>query len=243
MDISSLQKYYRGFFIDTPFGNNAFSFDKRASQKIFVPPLVKGEIDDVRGSDEIVFGEIVDGKEVNARGLNAFVHIERPGQDIFVFDNHNHAFFFWCAAVSAGVMPTGLPLVHVDQHKDTRAPEEWPPALVRATAPTLDLQPFFHYTNYVLNVGNFIPPALHLGIFSDVVHVASREAFERDLPARFVLDIDLDIFAPVLSSIPDGLKVERLREWVKKAAFVTVATSPFFIDQQVAIDRLQDILS
>jgi hypothetical protein len=238
MDIQLLAQLYHGFYIDAPTGNNAFSFDERSLKKIHVPSLVKGAVEDVRPGKDVVFCDIVDGVEIRAKGLKNFVHIERPGQDIFIFDNHNHAFIFWAAGIEAGVLAEGLPLVHVDQHKDMREPARWftGSGVVEA----------FDYTQKELNVGNFIPPALEAGWFSRVVQVASADDFSQTLAqapglgtcpdpgSGQVLDIDLDIFAPIMSHIPDEVKIARLREWISRARFITMATSPFFMDQEKA---------
>lgn len=237
MDIALLKAFYGGFYIDDNVGNNAFSFDRRVNKRIYVPSLIEGCVADVKPGMEVVFSEIVDGVEVNALGLEHFVHLNFPGKDIFVFDNHHHAFFFWYAAVLSGVMPQGLPLVHVDQHKDTRRPPSFFPTV------GADLKQVFEYTNHVLNVGNFIPPALALGWFSDVVHVGTCEAFDLAIPKKFVLDIDMDIFAPVMEYIPLGLKLARLREWISQASFVTISTSPFFMDQAQAIELFRQLFS
>jgi len=296
LNISSLQDFYRGFYSDAPQGNNAFSYAQRSHKKIFIPPLIRGDIHDVLPGEEIVFSDIVDGVEANARGLKQFVYIGRPGQDIFIVDNHNHAFSCWAAGMDAGVIPFGSTLVHVDQHKDTRAPEQFfspdnvegilvgtkvcgvpeadvklserawchavrrderarlpsagEPAgasqalgarnaasLVRATK----IGQACVYANEILNVGNFIPPALKLGWFNEVVQVGGVEAFAYDPPAAFVLDIDLDIFAPVMDYIPQELKIACLRAWMGRASFITMATSPFFMDQVKAIELLREL--
>ena len=234
MNISALQGFYRGSYITAAKGNNAFSYGARSHKKIYVPPLIKGSVEDVIVGEEIVFSDIVDGQEVNAPGLKRSVHIERPGQDIFIFDNHNHAFSFWAAGACGGVIRKGMRLVHVDQHKDTREPEEW-----------FAGQGVFeacHYANHVLNVGNFIPPALKVGWFNEVVQVGSAEAFDLELQGPFVLDIDLDIFAPIMSSIPDDVKIDRLRRWISRASFITIATSPFFIDQNQALHYMRRLI-
>ncbi len=271
MDLSQLQQYYRGFWIDAPVGNNAFSFDRRTNRRIYVPPLISGGEDDVLPGDEVAFCDLLPpgeggGLEVKAKGLRNFVHLERPGQDIFIFDNHNHAFFFWCAAAAAGVISPGGALVHVDQHRDTREPDSWllPEAKVtsqkakekeccppgendRVLGPVsfdFSLLPsVFDYTNHVLNVGNFIPPAIRLGLFREVIQVGSPEAFRADLPDRFVLDIDLDIFAPVMSYIPEDLKIRALRAWIRRAGLVTLATSPYFLDQDEAVGYVKKLLA
>jgi hypothetical protein len=267
MNISSLQEFYRGFYVTRPEGNNAFSYDQRSHKKIYVPPLIKGSLEDVQAGEEIVFCDIVDDMrvgaalgrpsegdprsplrmEVQARGLKHFVHIERPGQDIFIFDNHNHVFAFWAAGVHQGVIPKNATLVHVDQHKDTREPKEWFAGQGTPEA--------CHYANRILNVGNFIPPALKAGWFKDVVQVGSAGAFgvRGHIPNSkdefgtcpripFVLDIDLDIFAPIMAHIPDDVKIARLCAWMAAASFITVATSPFFMDQNQALHYLRRLI-
>jgi hypothetical protein len=266
MDISALQEFYRGFYITTPQGNNAFSYDARLHKKIYVPPLIKGSIEDVQEGGEIVFcdldfppphqrGEGQGGglQERQCKGLKHFVHIERPGQNIFIFDNHNHAFSFWAAGVDQGVLPQGATLVHVDQHKDTREPEELfrrGDPLGRPNGNPLgrpnDAHEACHYANYILNVGNFIPPAVQLGWFKDVVQVnqfGDTHLIQQELSVcPRIIDIDLDIFAPIMSHIPDELIISCLREWISRAPFVTIATSPFFMDQAKAMTLIRKIV-
>jgi hypothetical protein len=232
-------QYSRGFNIERPAGNNAFSFEGRKNKTIYVPPLVEGDLADLAAGENTAFSEVRDGKEINANGLRNFVHWSRAAKEIFIFDNHNHAFFFWCWGLSIGWLRPGMALVHVDQHKDTRPPPVLTPF---GSLKDIDLNRAFEYTNYTLNVGNFIPPALALGIFSASSNVDSREAFERDLPAGYVLDIDLDIFAPEMEYIPREIKICRLREWIAAARFITVATSPFFMEQQEAIRIVKELL-
>ncbi len=46
-----------------------------------------------------------------------------------------------------------------------------------------------------------------------------------------VLNLDLDIFAPELDFIPEEKKIRLIRNLLQKADYVTIATSPYFIDQ------------
>jgi len=235
MNISVLQEFYRGFYITACEGNNAFSHEARSHKKIYVPPLIKGSFEDVKAGEEVVFSDMVDRQEVNASGLKNFVHMARPGQNIFIFDNHNHAFSFWAAGVHEGVIPKDATLVHVDQHKDTREPVEW--FVGHGTFQAC------HYANHVLHVGNFISPAVKLGWFKDVVQIGSADAFRQQVPkSPFVLDIDLDIFAPIMSHIPDDVKIFHLKAWVSRASFITIATSPFFMEQTRAIALIKELL-
>jgi hypothetical protein len=242
MNISTLQEFYRSFYITAPEGNNAFSYDARSHKKIYIPPLIKGSIEDVMIGEDVVFSDIVEGQEVSAVGLRKFVHLECPGQDIFIFDNHNHAFSFWAAGVDQGVIRPGSRLVHVDQHKDTREPAE----LLRRGDPLgrpNSVHEACQYANHILNVGNFIPPAVKLGWFKDVVQVGGAEAFAVEPSTPFVLDIDLDVFAPVMDYIPEDVKISRLRHWISRASFITIATSPFFMDQAKAFSCLRELVA
>jgi hypothetical protein len=46
-----------------------------------------------------------------------------------------------------------------------------------------------------------------------------------------VLNLDLDIFAPELDHIPEDKKIRLIQNLLKKVKYVTIATSPYFIDQ------------
>lgn len=46
-----------------------------------------------------------------------------------------------------------------------------------------------------------------------------------------VLNLDIDIFAPELDYINPEKKIRIIRNLLKKCQLVTIATSPFFIDQ------------
>ncbi len=46
-----------------------------------------------------------------------------------------------------------------------------------------------------------------------------------------VLNIDLDIFARELDHISEKKKMKIITNLLKKVKYVTIATSPFFIDQ------------
>ncbi len=208
--------------------------------------MIKGSVADVRPGDEVVFCDIVDGVEVQAKGLAHFVHIERPGQNIFIFDNHNHAFSFWAVGLRARAIALGSTLVHVDQHKDTRKPDREAPVSTFEFG-MCPLKAYFEYANDILNVGNFIPPALELGWFKDVLQVqelGDTHLIQKELNVchPILLDIDLDIFAPIMAHIPDEIKIARLREWIICAPFVTIATSPFFMDQEKAVELVKELL-
>jgi hypothetical protein len=92
-DIELLREFYHGFFLTGPVGNNAFSFDRRENKSLYVPPIMEGVLDDLNVGTRTAFTEIIDGQEINSIGLNGFLYFPWRGKNIFIFDNHNHAFF------------------------------------------------------------------------------------------------------------------------------------------------------
>lgn len=240
MNIEPIRELYIGFFISDPAGNNAFSFEKRKRKQIYVPPLVEAAPAQLALGENIVFSEIEDGIEKNFAGLKQYIYFTHQGKDIFIFDNHNHAFFFWMAAYLQGKLSPGQKLIHVDQHKDTREPDGLFPFSLQGG---YDLKDIFNYTNFYLNVGNFIPPALKLGLFSEVEMIDSSTAFENPVPDNFVLDLDMDIFSDEMDYINFNLKIEKIKKYIEKTSFITIATSPFFINQQKAIRIIQQIFA
>lgn len=228
--------FYKGFFIDQEVGNNVFSFSDRKNKALYVPDVIKGTPDDLQISEHIAFSEVVDDKELNLPGLKNFIHWHFNNKECFIFDNHNHAFFFWLYALQKGLIRAGIPLVHVDQHTDMRQPEK-----LLLKEEISDPARVFEYTNYELNVGNFIKPALSLGVFNDVNIIDNSYSFEYDYSPPYVLDVDMDIFSEDMSYIPDDLKVKKITALSQDAQFLTIATSPFFMDQNAAIDKIKEI--
>ena len=127
-------------------------------------------------------------------------------------------------------------MVHVDQHKDTREPENYDVDIE-------NIDDAFRYTNEILNVGSFIKPALKHNVFSDVIIIDSSYGFDLEIEGEFVLDIDLDIFSKDMDYIPYDLKVSRIKDLIKRAKVITIASSPFFINQEYAIKVLKELFN
>ncbi|MFA5828902.1 MAG: UPF0489 family protein [Candidatus Gracilibacteria bacterium] len=261
--------YQKPFLITKPVSNNAFNFDKRPNPQIYVPAIKEGAINDVKLGNEIVFEDFDDQEKLNScKGLENFIKTFVSGSSlnsedipartkclfpppterapIYIFDNHNHAFYFWLEGRKEGFLQDGATLIHVDQHKDNRIPESF-----LTKEDSTNLEKVFTYTNTVLNVGNFIPAAEHIGLIKEIIFVNSEtsllelaqkinSAFQNPAP-NMILDIDLDYFAPEFDYIDNKLKVEVLRRLVPQASLITVATSPFFIDQTLALKYLHQI--
>ena len=94
-----------------------------------------------------------------------------PKQKIFSFDNHNHAFYFWhLTRLQLPSLEFPATLIHVDQHKDSRIPAE-----ILTPKQSFDLNEVFRYTNEILNVGNFIPPAFKTGLIDEIILIDSEK--------------------------------------------------------------------
>ena len=232
-----MQNYeYNGFYIEKPMGNNVFSYDKRDIKSIYVPKLISGTLDDVKLGNKVVFNEVDENEEIKAIGLENMVEYVLGNKKIYVFDNHNHAFYFWLKSMMNDEFTRGCKLVHVDQHKDTREPENY-------DVDVNNLKDVFRYTNEVLNVGSFIKPALQHKIFSELIIIDSLYGFDLDIEPEFVLDIDLDIFSSDMDYIPFDFKLDKIKNLIKKAKVITIATSPYFINQEYAIKVLKELFN
>ena len=227
---------YVGFYIEEPVGNNVFSYDERTNKKIFVPKLIKGTLDDVSLGENIVFNDVDEDTEIKAIGLKNLVQYEIDGKVVHIFDNHNHAFYFWMKSLQEGLFNKGCRLIHVDQHKDMRKPDDY-------TVDLDNLNDVFRYTNKVLNVGNFIQPALKKGVFCDVDIIDSSYGFDLKPEGEYVLDIDLDIFSKDMDYIPYDFRLNKIKELIKGAKVITIDSSPYFIDQEYAIKVLKELFN
>ena len=227
---------YKGFYIEEPYGNNIFSYEERENKKIFVPRLIEGDLEDVLVGEHIVFNEIDEDNEIKAKGLENLVVYKLNDKIIYIFDNHNHAFYFWMKSLQENHFNKGCKLVHVDQHKDMREPSNY-------DVNVLDLDDVFRYTNRVLNVGNFIQPALKKEIFSEAIIIDSSYGFDKTIEGEYVLDIDLDIFSKDMDYIPYDFRLEKIKDLIKNAKVITIATSPYFIDQDYAIKVLKELFN
>jgi hypothetical protein len=58
---------------------------------------------------------------------------------------------------------------------------------------------------------------------------------------NIILNLDLDFFQPDLDFIDYELKKKVVLDIVKKADVITVSTSPFFIDQKLALKVFKDL--
>ncbi len=200
---------------------------------------MESKLSDVQVGSEVVFSDIDEsGKLVECIGLKHFVRTIWRWIPTVVFDNHNHAFYFWYEARKNKIIEDGATLIHIDEHSDLGIPEDF-------TFDRENLTDVFRYTNEVLQVGNYIRPAEKDGLIWKTHIILSEWALQEyeqiSLSDNLILNLDLDFFEPRLDDISFELKKKAILYFASHAKLITIATSPFFINQELAIRVLHQL--
>lgn len=223
--------------------NNAFAWEKRYQEYggnpiLYIPALKTGIVDDVKIGTTIVFEEVEERKLRSCVGLENFVQIE---DNIVVFDNHNHALYFWIDAMRRWMLSKWFELIHIDEHSDLWDNENE----LDLEQAIQDIEYAWDFTNLSCNVGNYILPAIESGLVDNMIRIENEyqiDTYIDYVPSEnSLLNLDIDIFAPELDHIPESKKIQIIRNLLSKVKYVTIATSPFFIDQWKAIQILRKI--
>lgn len=239
--------YTHSFYITENCWNNALSFENRKDPKLFVPSLIKiANFDDIAFTQEVTFEDYdFDDMLQTCHGLENLYEIDWKGKKLYLVDNHNHVFYFWYLARSQWIIHDESLLYHIDEHADTRDP--WTYLL---QPQSWDMQKVFEYTNFFLNVWNYIIPAQKEWLIAETVQIRSEQALEEyntwgftslESWRNIILNLDLDFFSPWLEYIDYELKKQVILNIADKADIITVCTSPFFINQERAIEVFRDI--
>jgi hypothetical protein len=242
--------YKNPYILREKLGNNAFAWEERC--KIYngypiltIPSLIDWTLDDVKIWEDIVFEEIEDGVLRSCKWLQNFIRLSPSDYPtiwpIAIFDNHNHALYFWLEAVRDGILKPGFELIHIDEHSDLWANNN----TLELTRAIKDEKYAYEFTNFSCNVGNYIIPALESGLIGNMIRIENE--FELDnhrnyIPSKnSVLNIDLDFFAPELEFIDRQKKISLIQRLLPLVWCITIATSPFFIEPWKAIKALYEI--
>lgn len=211
-------------------GNNAIAHTSRealwSSGKLYIPKLITWSIEDVSLGDHIVLEETQGDILVSCKGLRYFVHTEYQGVPTYIVDNHNHVLTFRHKHIWATV-------IHIDQHSDTK-PNEY------ILWDNDDIEIFVHGKT---NVGNFITAAINSWIINKVIQVRTDYTLHNiqnilSPTQNYILDIDIDFRSEKNISNND---IQIIRSLMQQAQLITIATSPYFIDQQKAIAIIKRI--
>ena len=178
--------------------------------------------------------------------LKNFLQIEKSDfPPVFIFDNHNHATVFrYNIIYSKKIKDTKL--IHIDQHSDCRENKNH----LVLNQDENELEKVFRFCNEKCNVWNFIPPSIESWIITNQVQIRSTTALHNlgiDINQNFILDIDLDFCLDWINRNKINLEnVELLKnkfnEFWKYALWITIATSPYFLNQELAIQIIEELL-
>lgn len=105
-------------------------------------------------------------------GLEHFIRMDWNSISMIVFDNHNHALYFWYEAQANGLIGAKNTLVHIDEHSDL-----WENENDISKEP--NLEQVFEFTNHQCNVGNYIQPAIRSGIIETVIRIEDTIGMEK----------------------------------------------------------------
>ncbi len=235
--------YNEEFIIKDNMWNNSFSYKERKTNwkaEITVAKLVEWNTNDLKVWKNIAFEE----KDFNWKikwyyWLENFIKIKNWDKKIYIFDNHNHALYFWYLEQIKWNIDKKSKLIHIDQHSDM---ENWK----EFNYDKLNKENIWKYTNYDLNVWNYIIPAKKLWIVDEIVQVRSNYKLKelkniKINKSNTILNIDIDFWAPEMISDNDSILIAK--NLIKKSEVITIATSPYFIDQKLAINIVKKILT
>ena len=210
--------------------NNQFCFNQAKNPQLRVADLIEWGLDNLEIWENTVFREMKNWNVVEYKWVKHFIHIKNPNQSIYIFDNHNHSLKYWIDEYKWWNIPFWFDLIHIDQHTDMNTSE----FDLDIKNPNLD----------VYNVWNFIQPAIKSWLINKVEQINAEYKllnFQTD-EDNLILDIDLDFRAPEMSIEKYFETIRKTRELILKSRVVTMATSPYFLNQQLAIKLCKELL-
>ena len=210
--------------------NNQFCFNQVENPRIWIADMIDWSIDDLEIWENTVFREMKNWKVIEYKWLKNFIHITNDYQSIYIFDNHNHALKYRVDEYKLWNIPYWFDLIHIDQHTDMNQSE----FELDLENPNLD----------VYNVWNFIQPAINSWLIKNVEQINTEYKllnFQTE-ENNLILDIDLDFRAPEMSIGEYFDTIEKTKKLISQSRIVTIATSPYFLDQNFAIKICKELI-
>lgn len=249
--MNEIKKYYSWFFLTEDSSNFQISFSK---QKLRVAPLIITEFYKTPSIEKTFFAF----SEKNEKNILEYFHWLKNFQLIsnnkitptFICDNHNHVLWFRYYIIKKNkLLWKDITLIHIDQHSDCRDNKN----TININSSENQSEKFFEFSNKKCNVWNFITAAINCWLISKQIQIRSQNSLENlntDFPKNqsYILDIDLDFCLSWLSrSKIDynlvSLLQHKFHEMNKNVICTSIATSPYFLDQNLAIKILDKIFS
>ncbi len=245
--MKTIEQLYNGFYLSKESANSQIS---NCQTPLRVAPINKMDNYENLGIDyeHFAFAEKNGNWEIEYfHGLKIFLRIEKSDfPPIFIFDNHNHAICFrYNIIYSKNIKDAEL--IHIDQHSDCRENKNH----LELNRRENELEKVFSFCNQKCNVGNFIPPAIDSRIISSQIQIRSTTALknlEIEKNQNYILDIDLDFCLDWIDKNKVNwesvnLLKKKFDEIWKYALWITIATSPYFLNQELAIKIVEELFN
>ena len=176
---------------------------------------------------KIVFEEVENNKLLSFTWLENYLSFKLKNSQIYIFDNHNVAFYF--LAKHFEKTKQKLDLIHIDQHSDMREPDFIPKKLENIEK----------YTFEWLNVWNYLIPLQKLWIIWNIYQCRTQTSvldLDDNLLKNSILNIDLDFWEENMAT--DNQSLEKIKQYIGISPIVLIATSPYFIKQKRAVELI-----
>lgn len=227
LNASDLSQITRdSFWISDNIGNNSYGFKESdaknktcESSKLFCPKIIYSDKFNIKLGTEPVFRDHELDKEF--AGVNHYLisHSLKSNTPIFICDNHNMVLEAWRL-----VKEKRLNLIHIDQHFDNAQCE-----ITYNNKQSIYQTKICNYIDFATK-SNWIDKTLSFVESKDL-----KQIDKIDNLSDTILNIDLDFFAPEVNLISLEDKINLIFKSAKSAKLITMATSPGFIDQPLAI--------
>ena len=231
---------YWWYYLTWNMWNNIFTYDYDINQKLRIPELKETSYESIKKNGiplwrEIVFSEKHNESKEEYTWLKNALFFLFNGIPTYIFDNHNHAFAFWRREVLKGNIKKNNYLVHIDQHSDMNENNFQLKDEKRET--------ICNFSNTQCNVWNFIKPAINSWLIADIQQIRTeRSLFDYEIPKReYILDIDLDFWDPLMWIEKKENTYQKVRLLMQSAKIITIATSPYFLNQQLALRLISEL--
>jgi len=239
--MQTIEQLYHWFYLDRESANSQMS---DFQTPLWIAPLKKANNYENLNIDyeHFAFGE----KNEYFHGLKNFLWIEKSSfPPMFIFDNHNHAITFRYNTIYNKNIKDAK-LIHIDQHSDNRENKYHLDLYWQEN----ELENVFNFCNQKCNVWNFIQPAIKSWIISNQVQIRSTTALQNlqiNKNQNYILDIDLDFCLNWIEKNKanyENIKILKkvLDNFWKDALSITIATSPYFLDQELATQIINNYL-
>lgn len=228
LDLSQITR--DSFWTSENIGNNSYGFKKGTDEydnsrgsRLFCPKIVYSDKFNIKSDKEPIFRDHEIGKEFT--GINHYLisHSLRSNTPIFICDNHNLVLEAWRL-----VKDEQLNLIHIDQHFDNAQCE-----IEYENIQSIYKTKICNYINFAKK-SNWIGKTLSFVESKDLKQINKIDNF-----SDIILNIDLDFFAPEVNLISLEDKINLIFKSANSAKLITLATSPGFIDQTLAIKIAQ----